>query len=289
MNNLELDYQGNTYSQSYDKSLELWPIKFSTRFIKTSQGITHVIDNGNELNPPIILLHGARMSSTMWYLNIADWSKDYRVVCIDILGDKNKSILEKEFTDRFSYALWLKEVLDELHISKTHIVGLSYGALHTVNFLSFFPEMVNKSVIMSPAATYLPFSPTFYSYAFELVHKKEGVERFLNWIFNNRYKVHPFIKAQLIAGIEKVSSVKKNQKEEGFPYIFRDEELIKIDNPFLLLLGEKEVMYDSSKAFYRARNSSPNLTVEMVEGVGHLMSMEKPKYINRKVLDFFSK
>lgn len=290
MHTSKLGEQKNSYLQSYDKVLEkLWPIAFSSYFVDTSYGYTYIIESGDKLSPPLILLHGARMSSTMWYPNIEEWSKHYRVICIDILGDKNKSILEKKFTNRSSYASWLNEVLDHLQINKTNIVGLSYGALHTVNFLSFFPQKVNKAVIISPAATYIPFNPAFYSYAVGMVSNKEGVKSFLEWIFDHRYTVDPLMEQQLIAGTFGKASPpnqEETQTEQGFPYVFKDEELAQIQTQLLLLLGEKEVMYNPEKAFCRAKDSSPHITVEMVKGVGHLMSMEKPKQINKRILHF---
>lgn len=290
MKNLEQKYQETNYLQSYEKSLKSWPTNFSSYFVQTSQGKTHIIESGNKLAQPLVLLHGAKMSSTMWYSNILQWSKQFRIMCVDILGDKNKSIPKKDFTNRLSYALWLKEVLHTLEISSTNIVGLSYGALHTVNFLTFFPEMVNKAVIMSPAATYIPFHPLFFSYASGMMNSREGVEKFLDWIFNKRYTIHPFIQEQLIAGMMRNHSVKnETPTEQGFPYIFKNQELAKIQTPMLLMLGENEVMYNPIEAFKCAENSSPNLTVELVKDVGHLMSMENPQYINDRILKFFNK
>ncbi|MFS0560802.1 alpha/beta hydrolase [Terribacillus sp. 179-K 1B1 HS] len=293
MNHSKLVDQKNIYFQSYDRVLQsLWPTEFSSYFLETSFGKTYIIESGDKLSPPLILLHGAKMSSTMWYPNVAEWSKHYRVICIDILGDKNRSISEKNFTNRLSYANWLNEVLDHLQINNTAIVGLSYGALHTVNFLSFYPEKVNKAVIMSPAATYISFSPVFYSYAMGLVSNKEGVKSFLEWIFDNRYSVAPLIEQQLIDGMlwkTPSSPPEETQKEQGFPYVFKDEELSQIQTQLLLLLGDKEVMYDPEEAFCRAKNSSPHITVEIIEGVGHLMSMEKPEQINKRVLSFLNK
>lgn len=287
---LEQNYQETNYLQSYEKSLKLWPTSFSSYFVETSQGKTHIIESGNKLAQPLVLLHGAKMSSTMWYPNILHWSNHFRIICIDILGDKNKSVLKKGFTDRLSYALWLKEVLHTLEINNINIVGLSYGALHTVNFLTFFPEKVNKAVIMSPAATYIPFHPLFFSYASGMVNSREGVVEFLDWIFDNRYTIHPFIQEQLIAGMMWNNSVKnETQIEQGFPYIFTNQELSQIKTPMLLMLGENEVMYNPIEAFKCAENSSPNLTVELVKDVGHLMSMENPQYINDRILEFFYK
>ncbi|MDZ5610678.1 hypothetical protein U2I54_27720 [Bacillus pseudomycoides] len=86
MKNLELNYQETTYLQSYDKSLKLWPTIFLSYFVETPQGKTHIIESGNKLAQPLVLLHGVKMSSTMWYSNILHWSKQFRIICIDILG-----------------------------------------------------------------------------------------------------------------------------------------------------------------------------------------------------------
>ncbi|MGH0924518.1 alpha/beta fold hydrolase [Bacillus pacificus] len=120
--------------------------------------------------------------------------------------------------------------------------------------------------------------------------RREGVEKFLDWIFNKRYTIHPFIQEQLIAGMMRNNSVKnETPTEQGFPYIFKNQELAKIQTPMLLMLGENEVMYNPIEAFKCAENSSPNLTVELVKDVGHLMSMENPQYINDRILKFFNK
>lgn len=77
--------------------------------------------------------------------------------------------------------------------------------------------------------------------------------------------------------------------KQAFPYVFEDEELAQIQTQLLLLLGEEEVMYDPVEAFNRAKNSSPHIMTEIIKGVGHLMSMEKPEQINNRVLNFFNK
>ncbi|PAD37136.1 alpha/beta fold hydrolase [Terribacillus saccharophilus] len=290
MNHLKSDDPKSMYFQSYDRVLNaLWPTKFSSYFLETTYGKTYIIESGDLLSPPLILLHGAKMSSTMWYPNVAEWSKQYRVICVDIVGDKNKSILEKQFLDRLSYATWLNELLESLQIDKTNIVGISYGALHTVNFLTFFPHKVNKAVIMSPAATYIPFNREFYTYAMGLVSNEVGVKNFLKWIFNDRHTVNSHIEQQLIAGMQwktEAPTQKATQAKQAFPYIFMDDELAEIQTQLLLLLGEKEVMYDPLEAYNRAKNSSPHITVEIIKGVGHLLSMEKPVQVNKRVLSF---
>ena len=54
--------------------------------------MTHVVVSGPKDAPPLVLLHGYWATSTMWSPNIADFSKDYRVYAIDVMGQPSKSI-----------------------------------------------------------------------------------------------------------------------------------------------------------------------------------------------------
>ncbi|MFT4413020.1 alpha/beta fold hydrolase [Fredinandcohnia humi] len=275
------------YMNAYAQSLELWPEDTKSYYIRTLFGDTHVLETGVEDNPPLILLHGGSMSSTMWYPNVSEWNKHYRVLAIDILGDKNKSVPEKTYNDREDHAKWLAETLDEMQIKESKMVGLSYGALNLINFLQYYPNRVSKGVIMSPAETFVPFNPEFYTYAFGMVQNEKGVDNFLEWLFNDRYTVHSYIKEQLVSGMMWIEEARGSKpKSSGFPYVFTDDELSTIQTDLLLLLGENEVMYNPSEVIARATRVVPTITVELVEKAGHLVSMEQSTYINKRVLDY---
>ncbi|WP_257985857.1 alpha/beta fold hydrolase [Bacillus sp. M6-12] len=271
---------------AYDESLKLWPVSYTEHFIETSFGLTNVIECGNPELPPLVLLHGASMSSTMWYPNVENYSSEYRVFAVDIMGDKNKSVPAKEFTNRRGHAKWLEEVLDKLNIQKANFVALSYGGLNLINFLVHAPNRANRVVVMSPAETFVHFTPEFYTYAFGMIQNKEGVEKFLNWIFEDRYTVKEQIANQLIAGMMWLDTKRGGKpKKTGFPYVFTDQELSSIKTPLLLLLGEYEVMYDPIQVMERSK-IMPNITSKIVEGAGHLMSLEAPEITANLALEF---
>lgn len=275
------------FLDAYDESLKLWPVDYKSYFVETSFGQTHIIESGNEAAKPLILLHGATMSSTMWYPNAEEWSRHYRVYAIDIMGDKNKSVPAKPFAGRSEYADWLNEVMNGLGIEKTDMAALSFGALNAVNFLCYYPERVNRLAIMSPAETFVHFKPDFFGYAFGMVNNPEGVAKFLDWIFEDRYSPEHAIKEQLTAAMMWMeASTSATPKENGFPYVFTDVELAQLKTPMLLLLGEEEVMYNPKEAYERATRLVPGLRAEMIPGGGHLVSMERADYVTDKVLNF---
>ena len=73
------------YIKAYNKSLSLWPVPYTEQDIPTSFGTAHVIISGPVNAEPLVILHGMDASSTMWYPNIKDYSKNYRVYAIDYI------------------------------------------------------------------------------------------------------------------------------------------------------------------------------------------------------------
>ncbi|WP_368650160.1 alpha/beta fold hydrolase [Bacillus inaquosorum] len=283
----ELSDSSIRYFQTYNESLGLWPVRCKSFYVSTRFGQTHVIASGPEDAPPLVLLHGALFSSTMWYPNIADWSSKYRTYAVDIIGDKNKSIPEDVSGTRTGYANWLLDVFDNLGIEKSHIIGLSLGGLHTMNFIMRVPERVKSAAILSPAETFLPFHDDFYKYALSLT-EPNGVEKFLSWMMGDRNVLNPNFVKQFQAGVMwQDGSRNPSPKADGFPYVFTDEELQSVKVPILLLLGEHEVIYDPHSALHRASSLVPGIKAEIINA-GHILSMEQPAYVNKRVMRFFS-
>jgi len=284
-----LSDSGIHYYQTYDESLALWPVPYETFYVPTRFGQTHIIASGPRDALPLVLLHGALFSSTMWYPNIADWSAKYRIYAIDIIGDKNKSIPTDLHGTRTGYAEWLLDVFDNLGIEKSSMIGLSLGGLHTMNFLLRAPERVESAIILSPAETFLPFHQDFYTYAFGLV-QPNGVENFIKWMMEGRNGLHPIFTKQFHAAVMWQDGA-SNQKPQadGFPYVFTDNELKSVQVPILLLLGEHEVMYDSQSALQRASTLVPGIEAEIVKNACHVLTMQQPEYVNQRVLRFLTK
>ncbi|MCY8859362.1 alpha/beta fold hydrolase [Bacillus atrophaeus] len=277
---------GARFYQAYDESLSLWPVAYDTFHVSTSFGQTHIIASGPKDAPPLILLHGALFTSVMWYPNIAEWSSRYRTYAIDIIGDKNKSMPEKPCNTRSDYAGWLSEVFDCLGLEKAHVAGFSLGGLHAVNFVMEAPERVERAVIMSPAEAFIPFHPDFYKYSMGLA-QPDGVEAFLQWMMADRFDLHPAFEKQFQAGIMWQNPQRGlKPKENGFPYVFSDQELKSVTVPMLLMTGEYEVVFDQELALRRAAALVPHIETEMVKGAGHVLTMEQPEYVNKRVLAF---
>ena len=121
-------------SAAYDAALKLWPVPYEELDIPTRFGMTHVVAAGPPNAPVLVLLHGYMATSVMWAPNIADFSRDYRVYAIDIMGQPSKSVPGDSIRDANDYVAWLTATLDGLDLGRVSLVGMSFGgwiALHT--------------------------------------------------------------------------------------------------------------------------------------------------------------
>ena len=138
------------YLAAYDAAMKLWPVPYEEMEVPSRFGMTHVIVSGPKDAPPLVLLHGYMATSTMWSPNIADFSKDYRVYAVDVMGQPSKSIPTEPIRNAADYAVWLAATLDALHLDRICLVGKSYGGWLALNFAVAAPERVQKLVLLSP-------------------------------------------------------------------------------------------------------------------------------------------
>src|SRR6185503_15500803 len=111
------------YFAAYDATLALWPVAVESVDVPTRFGNTHINVCGPEDAPPLVLLPGQAVSSTMWYPNIAAMSRPYRVYAPDIIGDMGKSVRTRPGMSSSDFGMWLTDVFDELQLNQAHVAG----------------------------------------------------------------------------------------------------------------------------------------------------------------------
>jgi len=144
------------YREASTKALTLWTVPFEELDVATRFGATHVLVAGRANDRPIVLLHSAQASSTMWFPNIEALSRNNRVVAVDFLLEVGKSKLEKAIRTRAELASWLTELLDNLQLEEVDIVGISRGAWNALALALVIPQRIRNLVLLSPAQTFTP-------------------------------------------------------------------------------------------------------------------------------------
>ncbi|OPA75394.1 hypothetical protein BVG16_22285 [Paenibacillus selenitireducens] len=269
------------YQSAYDQSLSLWPVPYTTEYVPTRFGATHVVTCGPEDGEPMVLLHAMGFSSTVWHPNIQPLAQKYKVYAIDFIGDLNKSAPSILPANREACAEWLDEVTNALGVSSAVLGGISYGGFLAVNYAIHAPHKVNKLFLLSPASTFVPLYNTFIYriIAMSAIPIKWHVLLFIKWL--SKHQLNKALVNQFHAAF-KYGTLSLRVP----PGVYGDDEFHKLTMPILLLLGDQEVISDYNAAFQRATQLGIDLKAEVIPGTGHLLNLENPDIVNMKIQQF---
>ena len=276
------------YLAAYDRTLDTWPVPYESRFIETRYADTHVLISGPEDGEPLVLMHGKGGSATMWVSNIVGLSCDYRVYCIDMLGDVGKTTTKEFFTDRAGFAEWLTEVLDGLGIDKANMMGLSMGSYLTACYALERPDRLKKIVLLAPAATFSPFSRGFTLKAIlsNVIGSDYFIRKFLLAMSSTDSYFDGEMMSQMVLGLR----YDRFSMKWGLPEIMPDEELAAIAVPTLLMVGEKESVsrLAPTRVIERAEKLVPGIQTRLVPDAVHMLNEEAPAMVENVVLAFLA-
>lgn len=273
---------------AYDAAMKLWPVSYEDLLIPGPFGRTHVIVSGPKEAPPLVLLHGYMATSTMWAPNIADFSKDYRVYAIDVMGQPSKSIPTEPIRNPQDYAVWLAETLDGLHLDRVCLVGQSYGGWLALNFAIAAPERVQKLVLLSPGGGFVPMVRQFSLRGMLMVWfpTRVMVNWFMRWLGITAPDART-VRELTYLGLKHFRVSVETLRV--MPVLFPDDRLRAMRVPTLLLIGDREVICDPAAALARARRLFPDVRGELVPQSSHEMCFSQYRIVDARVLDFLKK
>jgi pimeloyl-ACP methyl ester carboxylesterase len=96
----------------------------------------------------LLLIHGMAGSSETWRAVIPQLSKNYRVVAPDLLGHGQSAKPRGDYS-LGAFAVWLRDLLDELGISRATIVGQSLGGGVAMQFVYQHPDYCQRLILIS--------------------------------------------------------------------------------------------------------------------------------------------
>ena len=269
---------------AYDAAMKFWPVPYEEMDIPSRFGMTHVIVSGPKDAPPLALLHGYWATSTMWAPNIADFSKDYRVYAVDVMGQPGKSIPAEAIRDAADYAAWLTATLDALHLDHVCLVGMSFGGWLALNYAVAAPARLRKLVLLSPGG-FLPMVRQFSLRGMLMVFvpTRFTVKSFMRWLGFTATNARLVLELMYL-GLKhfRVSP----ETARVMPTVFSDDELRVMRVPTLLLIGDHEVISAPATALARAHRLIPHFEGELVPHCRHEMCFSQYRIVDARVLNF---
>jgi pimeloyl-ACP methyl ester carboxylesterase len=271
------------YERAYNASLSLWPLPVESRHVTTAYGDTHVLVSGAADGEPVVLIHAASLSAIQWYPQASDLGRTHRLFALDIMGDIGLSRQTAAIHSREDAAGWLVATLDALGIDRAIFVGSSFGGFQAANLAVHYPDRVRGLALLAPAATLRPFAflANLFIRTGSLLPLPATVKPGLKGMMSGSLP-DPRIVRQMELGVAGF----RYDRAGIYPSALPDDELAGITCPTLVLLGDREMIYDPTAAAVRARAHIPGCSVAVIPGVGHLLGLQRPDIVNPRLSAF---
>ena len=240
---------------------------------------------------PCVLLHGSFVDGTFWKKQTTDFRKDFKVIVPDLRGHGLSDKPECEYTPQVM-AQDIYDLVRELGIKQTSIVGHSLGCRIALQFVLSFPKMVEKLVLANGNAG--PVTPRVQNFP---EHVREeigfGTPQFNLDKFNYYEILASFVKpdsyevrwiAEKILG---TPDYVKYSVGKHFSSLDLRPRLNEIQVPTLVIVGEKDVICPVKVAEEMAQLLTDSRLV-VVPDSGHCLPIEKAQAFNESVLSFLN-
>jgi len=271
-----------------DVELDSWPVPHETFTVPTRYGETFIVASGPKDAPPLVLISAMGVNSAMWTPNVAELGRDHRTYALDTIGDLGKSALHNQ--DLYpkngqAYSEWLVDVFDELGIEQADVIGASMGGWITMNHAIYAPERVRRIVLLGPMGLpswWTTLKVMSHLWSVLLFPTRSNIDRIIRWALGDDPQVHG-----AFADFMRMGVYSWKRLRVAPPLNLSDDQLRKIKSPALLMLGERDnVIGDARAVGDRAKRLISHVQVEIIPDAGHVMSTEKPEFVNARILGF---
>ncbi|RCK71941.1 MAG: hydrolase, alpha/beta hydrolase fold family [Anaerolineae bacterium] len=247
----------------------------------TFAGIYYTISQPSEpaTVPPLVLIHGAGGMALSWPPQIRRLSQ-MTVLAPDLPNHGKSAALVYQKLDEVAKALlsWL----DALQIEEFNLCGHSMGGAICLLLALQAPQRVHKLILIGSAARFA-VNPVLMELSAQPETLPRAVELLIKWSFGPRTP-------------RRIKELTARRLLENHPHTLHQDlaacnefnlsgELGYIQQPALILTGELDRMTPVADAQELA-NKLPNAQFEIISGSGHMVILEQPDRIAKRVWDF---
>ncbi|MFD4439488.1 alpha/beta fold hydrolase [Nocardia sp. NPDC058519] len=251
--------------QRYREHLDAWPVPREELRIDTGVGETFVVVSGPADAPPLVVLHGSGANASTWRADIADWSTRFRVYAVDLPGEPGFSAPTRLALDSDATASWLDEVIDGLGLDTVALVGMSLGGWTALDYVLRRPGRVTTLVLLCPGG--------LGKHRYGWLVKAIGLRMIGRHSARDMARIGLGLdgpEADPIIDDIALTFAHFTPRPVSLP-IFRDEQLREVDIPVLVIVGERDALFDSARTAERARGAFTRGEVRLLPGVGHAL------------------
>lgn len=118
--------------------------------------LTTVLTEIDPTRPPLVLIHGLGSAATVFKPILAEFSKNFRVISVDLPGHGQSPYSKRQAMDPISLGTAIFEtVKSEYGIDRFHVVGNSLGGWIALEMAASRPEQILSVTGLAPAGLWL--------------------------------------------------------------------------------------------------------------------------------------
>jgi pimeloyl-ACP methyl ester carboxylesterase len=219
--------------------------------------------------PPIVFVHGTRLSRTMWRAQMDDLRDTYRVVALDLPG--HGRLADRPFTVA-NATEDLAHTIEEAAGGHAVVVGLSLGGYVAMDLAARRPELVRGLVLSGATTEPVGVAATPYLALAWVMERFDGpaLDALNAWFFRTRFR--PEIADPIIdGGFWSAGGAQALRAIVGERFAPR---LARYPGPTLLINGHWDLLFRlSAGTFARAAQDARRVRLG---GATHLANLDRP-------------
>lgn len=252
----------------------------------------------------VLLLHGMAGSSNTWRSVIGPLSRRYRVVAPDLLGHGQSAKPRSDYS-LGAFAVFLRDLLDELGVTSATIVGHSLGGGVAMQFIYQHPDYCQRLILISSGGlghevglTLRLLSAPGAELILPIIAPSPvlaGGERVRSWLakagiqtprgdeiwsaycsFSDKETRHSFLRTLRSVVDYRGQSVSALNRLH-----------VKAEAPTMAIWGDQDAIIPVHHA-YAAHEARPGTRLEVLTGVGHFPQVERPTDVVDLIDDFIA-
>lgn len=268
-----------------------------TGFVETNG--THLYYDMLGEGHPLVLLHGGYLDRRMWDDQFAHFAQDYQVIRYDLRG------LGQSAMPQVPYADWqdLSALLTCLGVTKSVLLGFSYGGGVALDFTLASPERVEALVLVGTAINGASLDQLLTADELLAFRQQEQVYR----AAKSRRDIPAMVEAlmhdpTLVPPAEQATArqrVRDYLADSSFVWVLDPAPTLDLDPPAwmrlheirvptLVVVGEQDDLLLHRYAD-KLEHEAPHVQRITVAGAHHMVNMEQPETFTALVLDFLQR
>ena len=239
---------------------------------------------------PLVLVHGFANDHACWDEVSATWTRSFRVIRHDLRGYGKSTLPDGPYSHEDDLAA----LLGHLGIERAHVLGLSMGGGIATHFALTRPQLTRRLVLVSPALQGWQWSSDWRRQWTEVVElaRTAGAAA-----ARRKWATHPLFAPARRDAARAARSDAMIDAYSGWHWLNKDpvrfeppgdvERLAQLAAPTLVILGEQDLP-DFQGVGEVLRSNAPDVRLEVVPDAGHLLNLEAPAELARRVSTFLA-